>query len=139
MVRDMTNTARTVRLTAALATCANLNADEAKMAADMLDVARPAILRGADPVSAIQAQATRIGNEAAYRAAEAAICVIEALCGSVEKLVAIERERRAAVIRYAIAVAAQGTDPSSGWGPVSVAIGRQAWAEVSALRSVKAA
>lgn len=136
------NAARIARLSAALATVSHLTADEAHAVTCALDIARSRVLRGA-PVSSTFADGVRAHgiwhSEAGHNAHMAGLALIEALTGTLAAFDALSADRKANVIRYAMAVAAQGTEPCTGWGPAAVAIGRQVWAEVAALRCAKAA
>lgn len=131
-------TTRTDRIAAALAHVAtlNLSQDEAAWAGEVLRGATRAILRGKPAAAATTLRiidTPEWQHQDAYQGERAALDTLEILCGSEAAFEALSPERKATVIRYALAVVTQGTDPGSGWGPLSVAVGAVAWHEVAAV------
>lgn len=136
--------ARTTRLVLALSEVASLPGRhgldpayvEPDVSANMLRSAGPDILRGQSVVVAVRVHSGPGVHASTHE--HLILDVIVALCGSAETFDRLPRDRRATVLRYALAVIAQGT---AGWGPDSTVspahslrIG-DAWHEVAALRA----
>lgn len=130
-------TTRTARIEAAISHVASmsLTADEADLACAVLRGATFGILRGQAPSLAMTGFIIEsLGScDDAWRGERAAVEVLEVLCGSDAAFERLSWARKSNVIRYALAVLGQWTDPSSGVGPQSVAIGRPTWTEVEAI------
>jgi len=133
----MANDTRTDRIAAALAHVASLrlSPSAAGFAGHVLHGATWPILRGKAPAVATTNHIITVlgAHQDCWTGERAALDVLTVLCGGEGAFEALSTERKARVIRYALAVLTQDSDPRSNWGPGSVAIGEGIWNEVAAV------